>query len=104
MERLKHNCTHCGAIDYVALQYAGPHIKALCAHCGKYIRFVDKSILPDPKELKMKIMVLAKSDINLIQEEKNKLAIFYNGISGMDAKIAYYRLFVAVSKRMEGGK
>lgn len=98
MEKLIHSCHKCGAVDYVELSFAGPHIKSSCSHCGSYFKFIDKSIIPDAKIIKMKIMVLADSNIELIQSEKKKLGIFYNGISGMYEKMAYYELFKAVNK------
>lgn len=101
MEKLKDTCFKCGSVDYVTLSFAGPHIKSSCSHCGAYNKFIDKSIIPDAKTIKMKIMVLADSNIELIKSEKEKLGIFYKGISGMYEKLAYYQLFKAVKKAVD---
>ena len=98
MEQLKISCAKCGCIDYAQLTFAGPHIKASCLHCGSYSKFIDKSLIPDSRETKMKIMVLSDSNIELINQKKQELGIFYNGISGIDEKIAYYRLFLSLRK------
>lgn len=101
MEQLIMTCHKCGGIDFVELRFAGPHIKAVCSHCNSYLKFVEKSLLPDVREIKMKIMVLANSDIELINKAKSELGIFYNGIIGLDAKIAYYRLYVLLHKQIK---
>jgi hypothetical protein len=94
----EHTCHRCGEIGELDFNFAGPHIKAVCSGCGFYVKFFDKSLLPDPKELKMKIMILADNNIQKIIERKSKLGIFYDGISGMNAKIAYWKLYISFIK------
>lgn len=95
----EHTCHRCGSIGELDFEFAGPHIKAVCSGCGFYVKFFDKSKLPDPKELKIKIMILANNDINHILERKKELALFYEGISGMNAKIAYWKLYLSFIKK-----
>jgi len=87
-------CTRCGSTGDPILSYAGPHIKATCNDCGSYIKFIDKSIIPDIKIIKQRIMVVANGDIEKIKKAKDELGIFYDGISGMAGKFSYWSLYL----------
>ena len=39
-------CPGCGQKGFVGLSRAGPHIKASCAECGRYARFVRQKLPP----------------------------------------------------------
>jgi uncharacterized Zn finger protein len=36
------SCIHCGEVRPV-LHRNGPHVQALCPHCGRHIKFVSKA-------------------------------------------------------------
>lgn len=38
----KLSCDHCTAFEVPKLSKAGPHIKAECSVCGRYIKFLPK--------------------------------------------------------------
>lgn len=40
-------CRHCGAVDNYRTEPAGPHVKAVCAYCNRYIKFLPQPGLPD---------------------------------------------------------
>lgn len=45
----KLTCSHCGEetrLPDALLSVAGPHIKASCPLCGKYIKFIPRSSVP----------------------------------------------------------
>ena len=90
----EYTCHKCGAIGELDFNFAGPHIKAVCSSCGFYVKFFDKAKIPDIKQIKMRIMVLAKSDIKLIENKKEEIGMFYPGITGLEAKIAYWKLYL----------
>ncbi|GEM_PF-3220249 len=90
-------CQNCAVIDLPRLSYAGPHIKATCAHCGKYIQFLPKSKILDPKEVRQ--MIWAKTqDLKLIEEMKQKTQLFHENMSKEEQQIAYYRLFSLIHR------
>lgn len=42
MEKLV--CESCGVIDVPRVEPSGPHLKASCASCGSYIKFLRKDV------------------------------------------------------------
>ena len=42
-------CQHCGQPGTAVLSEAGPHIKATCGHCGKYMKFVRQKLSPEDR-------------------------------------------------------
>ena len=90
----QHTCHKCGCISELDFNFAGPHIKAVCSDCGFYVKFFDSKFIPDPIELKIKINVLANCDLNKILKAKEEIGLFYEGIKGISAKIAYWKLYL----------
>lgn len=87
-----HKCNHCGVTDEAKFIYAGPHIKQVCNNCGKYVKFVSQAIIPDVKEIKLKIWAIS-TDIELIDFTKG-LSGFIHDLTGVDEKINYWRLYL----------
>lgn len=43
------SCSHCNTdttLEEVLLTVAGPHVKASCPNCGKYIKFISRKDVP----------------------------------------------------------
>jgi sarcosine oxidase delta subunit len=40
----KITCPHCGVLDEPELSESGPHIRADCRNCGKYMKFVRQNL------------------------------------------------------------
>lgn len=39
---MKLDCWHCDEEVDIFVRMSGPHIKAICAKCGKYVKFLSK--------------------------------------------------------------
>jgi hypothetical protein len=52
-------CQNCGSVDDFHTVHSGPHIKAICNGCDKYIKFISTKTLPDVKP-ELKIMAEEK--------------------------------------------
>jgi hypothetical protein len=85
-------CHSCGKTDEAKFVYAGPHIKQVCNQCGRYVKFVSKGFIPDPRETKLKIWSIT-TDIETINSAK-KSCIFVEGLTGVDLKMVYWRLYL----------
>lgn len=88
-------CHSCGAVDEPRFTYAGPHIKSICNHCQKYIKFINKQEIPDTQEIKLKIWALAEKNVNLINAAKKDID-FIDGLKGIDEKLQYWKLYLKV--------
>ena len=87
------SCHKCGCIDEACFVYAGPHIKQICNHCGFYQKFFDKKLIPDAKEIKLKIWFMCKESLESINEMKREIE-FIDGLRGLDLKIMYWKLYL----------
>lgn len=94
---IPHECYNCGLVDEANFLYAGPHIKQICNGCNKYVKFFDKSLIPDAKEVKLKIWSITQ-DTFLISQAKDYIG-FIEGQTGLDLKIGYWRLYLEVRRR-----
>lgn len=90
----EHACHKCGVMAELNFNFAGPHIKAVCSHCGFYVKFFNAALIPDVQTIKLRIYSIANEDLQAIELKKKELGLFYNGISGMQAKIAYWKLYI----------
>lgn len=93
---IPHECHHCGVVDEAKFTFAGPHIKQICNGCGKYVKFFNKSQIPDVREIKLKIWSITQ-DIDRISAAK-QVSGFVDNLTGLDNKIVYWRLYLAVRK------
>lgn len=90
------HCHKCGVIGESRLSWAGPHIKQSCDSCGSYQKFYDKALIPDVREIKIKIWGIANADLSLIETVKKEIN-FVENIKGVDAKLEYYKLYKKIS-------
>lgn len=86
-------CHKCGLCDEPRLGYAGPHIKATCNNCGAYIKFINTSLIPDTKEIKLRIFDIVDKNIEQINSAKKEIC-FIENLKGVDGKIQYWRLYL----------
>lgn len=93
----KHECHKCGVIDEACFVYSGPHIKQICNECGAYVKFFDKAKIPDVKEIKIKIFSICLSDLHLISEAKKEMG-FIENLTGLSAKMMYWKLYLFVRR------
>ena len=56
---IENACHKCGVIDEARFAYAGPHIKQVCNNCHFYVKFFNVKLIPDVKEIKLKIIALS---------------------------------------------
>lgn len=92
---IESQCHKCGIIGESRLTWAGPHIKQSCDNCGAYQKFYDKALIPDVREIKIQIWGLVKADLSIIERVKSEIN-FVENLTGLDAKLQYYKLFKAV--------
>lgn len=92
---IPHDCHNCGLVDEAKFTYAGPHIKQVCNGCGRYVKFFNKSDIPDHRETRIRIWSIAKEDVTLIESAKFKCG-FTSNVTGLDLKIMYWRLYLTV--------
>ena len=93
-----HKSNHCGVTDEARFVYSGPHIKQVCnnSDCGKYVKFISQALIPDVREIKLKIWSISQ-DVELIDFYKG-VSGFADGLSGVDEKITYWRLYLEIRK------
>lgn len=95
---LPHECQSCGLVDESKFKYAGPHIKQVCNGCNSYVKFYSKWLIPDPKEIVLKIQSITM-DIDEINEAKKVIGfVLPNGVNSLDKKIMYWRLYLQIRK------
>ena len=90
---MKHTCIKCGLHDFPAYTFAGPHIKEICGGCNFYIKFANKSTLPDIKILKSRIWVKANKNLEIINAAKDRMGTFYEGMDKMEQIVNYSILY-----------
>lgn len=91
---IPHNCSVCGQTEEAKFVFSGPHVKQLCGHCDVYVKFVSKSTIPDATETRLKIWAITQ-DVPLIDAAKEECK-FVEGLSGLEKRMMYWRLYLAV--------
>lgn len=90
-----HSCHKCGGTDEAKFVIAGPHVKQVCLHCGFYVKFASQDIIPDIKEIRLKIWQIAKGNTEIIEQAKTK-----TGYIAIDDKllhkIQWWRVYLLV--------
>lgn len=94
---IPNECTYCGLVDEAKFVYAGPHIKQVCNGCGRYVKFFDKSKIPDSKETKLAIWAITQ-DIAEIEDSKYRIG-FIENLKGLDLKMIYWRLYLETRRK-----
>lgn len=91
------SCHKCGSCNEAKFYISGPHLKQVCIDCGAYIKFFDKSLVPDVTEIKQKIFYMMDGDLNLI--EKGKIDCeFIPNLTGLTNKLMYWKLYLQLRK------
>lgn len=88
------HCHKCGVVGESNLTWAGPHIKQTCSSCGAYQKFYNKALIPDAREIKIKIWGILKANIETINNIKKDI-MFVDNLNGLDKKLQYYKLYKA---------
>jgi hypothetical protein len=91
-----HICVKCQSEDELRFELAGPHVKAVCNHCRSYVKFFDKKLLPDVKQIRLLIWFWAKQDANLIERCKEEVCFVDEGVTGYFLKVQYWNLYLRV--------
>lgn len=94
---MDHPCPFCSYTLPVKYSYAGPHIKAECANCLRYIKFVGKSTIPSYIDSKNKIWAYT-NDLDEINKLKIQVGI-HDKLEGIHKDIAYHNLYCELIKR-----
>ena len=89
---IPHTCKVCGLTDEAQIRYAGPHLKQSCHHCGTYVKFFSKLLMPDHQEIKLKIWAITQDTSEI--EAAKEMCGFVEGLKGLDQKIMYWRLYL----------
>lgn len=97
------NCHRCGYAGESNLVMAGPHVKQTCGNCNAYIKFYDKTSIPDLREIKLAIMELAGGDISGIEGAKKEVR-FFKEKSPVFEKVQYWKLLIHFIKKENDGK
>ena len=88
----EYSCNRCGLIFEASFVFAGPHIKQVCYGCNAYVKFFDKKLIPDVKEIKIKIWAVVSQDVSLIEAAKKQIGFI--PANGLTEKIMYWRLYI----------
>jgi uncharacterized Zn finger protein len=87
----KITCKKCGSENYVTAS-SGPHLKASCADCGAYIKFISKPFDPDTIDLSKEIIHAGKhkgkSFAQVGAEEPDYIRWMAENMKGWLAKVA----------------
>lgn len=94
--RMNHMCFRCDHTSPVKFSRSGKHVKASCAHCGFYIKFVPQGEIPKYVDTKSKIWALTK-DLELIAKSKTEIN-FNEAAIGMDKDLNYFNLYSHIVK------
>ena len=76
------------------LERSGPHVKANCYKCGKYIKFTQPHHIGGLKEIKLMIWSLADRNEEVISDTKEAMGIFDPPPENtLGLRIAYHNLY-----------
>lgn len=91
----EHGCHKCGVVDEARFVFAGPHIKQVCNNCGFYVKFFDKAMIPDIKQIRLKIWFISGQNVELINKCKQEVE-FIENLTGLGGKMMYWQLYLKV--------
>jgi len=89
---IPHNCVACGVTDEAKFLLSGPHVKQVCNHCGKYVKFVSKGFVPDHNETKLRIWAITQDTCYI--DAAKELMGFVENTTGVERKLMYWRLYL----------
>lgn len=75
---------------------SGPHVKQICGKCGSYIKFYDKGLIPDLREIKLRILYLANGDLSEIENAKLQIGFMVDN-HPLWIKLQYWKLLLHFS-------
>lgn len=92
MELLKIKCERCQKDIEPILTVSGPHVKATCPDCLRYIKFINVMLVPSYVDSKLAIQEITGGDADLIKDGK-AATWFMKNQDGIFKDIQYYNLF-----------
>src|SRR5690606_16985068 len=95
---IPYDCPRCGVTDEAKFLFSGPHVKQVCNNCGSYVKFYNKSNIPDASEIKLKIWSITQ-DMGKIEQAKSKIG-FVENLKGLYRNIMYWRLYLQIRKEV----
>lgn len=93
----QHECHKCGVADEARFVNAGPHVKQVCNNCGFYVKFFDKTLIPDVKDIRLKIWFVCEQDATVITNLKQQCE-FVESLQGLQAKLQWWKLYLAARR------
>lgn len=93
------DCHKCGSVDEARFILGNTHVKQICNNCGCYVKFFNKSLIPDIPEIKMKIWAIC-DNIDEINDAKSEID-FVDKLTGLYGKIMYWKLYLEMRRRAE---
>lgn len=98
----QNTCHKCGLVDEAKFVFAGPHLKQVCNGCGFYVKFFDKGMLPDVKDIKYKTWYISSQDIDMINRAKKEVE-FMEVKGRIEQKMMYWKLYLKVREMINKG-
>lgn len=92
---IPHECHRCGVVDEAKFTFAGPHIKQVCNNCNSYVKFFNKSWVPDKTEIKLRIWAITQCTSTLASLKK-EIGFIDTGLTPLEEKMQYWRLYLKV--------
>lgn len=80
--------------------FSGPHIKQVCAHCGSYVKFISKALVPDSRETKLRVWAITNQDEEAIATAKKSVG-FIENLTGIERNMMYWRLYLHIRSNQE---
>lgn len=63
------------------------------------MKFFNKALIPDVKEIKQKIWFMTDGVIEIINSAKTEVE-FIDGLKGLDEKMMYWKLYLNIRKKV----
>lgn len=92
-----HECHKCGGIDEAKFSLAGPHVKQTCLHCGCYVKFFDKSLIPSVPDIRNAIWVWSNKNVEIINKAKESTGFTEpEKVNSLWAKLSWWKVYLKV--------
>lgn len=89
-------CYKCGCVDEAKFVFStNGAVKQVCLHCGAYIKFFNKSLVPTTHAIKEKIWYIAEMNLELINMAK-KQCEFIDYKPGLAQQLQYWKLYLTI--------
>lgn len=91
------SCHKCGCIDEAKFVFSSNGaVKQVCNNCSAYIKFFDKSLVPNVIVIKQKIWYIVEGNIQEIQDAKKEVEFIE--VTGMAQRLQYWKLYLYLRK------